>query len=169
MIRALSIAAALSLAPLASALAQDAPAAASTADAEAAIEAAAEAFEARMGEFERRASVIEADESLSPEAREIALAALWAEAEPEIAAFTADITSRAMALAADAMANLDIDALIGTALSQTAVVGAGLATNGAWASNDPEHMQTYGLIADYALGQVEDAVDDAPAEPLSAD
>jgi hypothetical protein len=44
-----------------------------------------------------------------------------------------------------------------------------MAANGAWASNDPEHMATYGLMADYALGTALDSLDaaekEAAAEP----
>jgi len=32
-------------------------------------------------------------------------------------------------------------------------------TNGAWASDDPEHQATYGLMADYALGMAMDSVE----------
>jgi hypothetical protein len=43
-----------------------------------------------------------------------------------------------------------------------------MAANGAWASNDPEHMATYGLMADYALGTAMDAVDEAQGEVKAA-
>jgi hypothetical protein len=39
-----------------------------------------------------------------------------------------------------------------------------MAANGAWASNDPEHMTTYGLMADYALGTALDSVEAAQGE-----
>ena len=42
--------------------------------------------------------------------------------------------------------------------------GQGMAENGAWASNDPEHMQTYGLVAQYALDQAAEAVTEAEAD-----
>ena len=43
-----------------------------------------------------------------------------------------------------------------------------LAVNGAWASNDPEHMATYGLMADYAIGGALDEVDAAMTEVNAA-
>ena len=43
-----------------------------------------------------------------------------------------------------------------------------MAANGAWASNDPEHMATYGLMADYALGTAMDSVDEAQSEVEAA-
>ena len=39
-----------------------------------------------------------------------------------------------------------------------------MAANGSWASNDPEHMATYGLMADYAIGGALDEVDMAMEE-----
>jgi hypothetical protein len=43
-----------------------------------------------------------------------------------------------------------------------------MAANGAWASNDPEHMATYGLMADYALGTAMDSVEEAQGEVKAA-
>ena len=37
------------------------------------------------------------------------------------------------------------------------------AQNGAWASGDPEHMATYGLMAEYALGSAVDEMEAAEA------
>ena len=48
----------------------------------------------------------------------------------------------------------------------------GVARNSAWTSGDPEHMETMGLMATYALGEamdeVEDDVDAAEAEAAVA-
>lgn len=164
MIKALSLAAALALLPLSAALAQDAGQD-RTGAAEAALEAAAEAFEARMEEFGARAELIEADESLSETQQGAAIAALWAEYQPAVTEFTAFATQQAGAIAAEAMADIDMEALVAEAMSNVDMSGVmAMAQNGAWASNDPEHMATYGLMADYALGEVEDAMDEAEAE-----
>jgi enamine deaminase RidA (YjgF/YER057c/UK114 family) len=171
--RALSLAAALAVLPLSSAVAED-----QKTSSEAAIEAAAAAFEARMEAFGARAEAISEDKSLSEAAREIRIAALWAEYQPEVTAFTAEITRQAGQIAQQALANIDVEALVAQAMNdpevqQTlrgAAVGAhGLATNGAWASNDPEHLATYGLIAQYALDQASDAVVAAEAADSDAD
>ena len=173
MIRALSLAAALAILPLSSALAQ---ADAQQTPSQEAIETAAEAFEARMEAFGERAEAISDDQSLSEEQREMRIAALWSEYQPEVAAFTAEITRHAGQIAQEALANIDVEALVAEAMNdpevqetlRTAPVAAqGMVTNGAWASNDPEHVATYGLIAQYALDQASDAV--AAVEPLTAD
>ncbi len=162
MIRALSLAAALALLPLAAASAQEAPA-----DPEAAIEAAAEVFEARMEEFGERAEAIADDESLSEDEREARIMALWAEYEPFLGDFTGVVSANADLIAAQALADIDVDALVADALADVDVdalaMAQGFASNGAWASNDPEHMATYGLMADYALGQAEDGLDELDA------
>lgn len=170
MIRALSLAAALALLPLAAASAQEAPA-----DPEAAIEAAAEVFEARMEEFGDRAEAIADDESLSEDEREARIMALWAEYEPFLGDFTGVVSANAGLIAEQALADIDVDALVEDALANVdvdalAMVG-GFANNGAWASTDPEHLATYGLMADYALGQAEDGLDelDADMAELEAD
>ena len=180
MIRALSLAAALALLPLAAQAQTQSPA-----DPEAAIEAAAEVFEARMEEFGERAEAIAEDESLTEDQRETAIAALWSEYQPHVDAFTGVVSANADLIAAQALAEVDLDALVSEALAGVDVeaivaesmagvdvdaivaealagvdmdvmaMAGGLASNGAWATNDPEHMATYGLMADYALGQVE--------------
>ena len=174
MIKALSLAAALAILPLSAAAAADPqeaePAAAS---AEAAIEAAAERFEARMEEFGERAEALSADESLSEEQREARVAALWGDYAPDVRAFTAVVTEHAATIAGQALAEVDIEALVADALSQVDMSGAlamagGMAANGAWASNDPEHMATYGLMVDYALGGALDEVDEAMVEVEAA-
>ena len=162
MIRALSLAAALAVLPLSAALAED-PQTAS----EAAIEAAAEAFEARMEAFGERAEAISEDKSLTETQREVRIAAIWAEYQPEIAAFTAEVSRHAGQIAQQALANIDVEALVADAMNDPEVQDAlrsapimaqGMVTNGAWAANDPEQMVTYGLIAQYALDQASDVV-----------
>jgi enamine deaminase RidA (YjgF/YER057c/UK114 family) len=164
MIRVLSLAAALAVLPLSSALASD-----PQTEAERAIEAASEAFEARMEAFGERAEAISTDETLTEDQREQRIGALWAEYAPEVGRFTAEISRHAGAIAQQALADIDVEALVADALNdpevQSAIrAGQGMATNGAWASNDPEHMQTYGLVAQYALDQAADAVTVAQVE-----
>lgn len=189
MIKALSLAAALALLPLSAAMAGEDPG-----PSEAAIEAAAEAFEARMEAFGERAEAISEDESLSEEQREQRIAALWAEYSPDVQAFTATVTQHATAIAAEALADIDVEAIVAEALANVdveeitagamagidiealaaeamagpevagALAGAqGMVVNGSWASGDPEHMATYGLVADYALGEALDSADEVEA------
>lgn len=167
MIKALSIAAALALLPL-SAFAQT-PSAQTPGASEAAIEAAAEAFEARMETFGERAELIAEDASLTETQRGLRIAALWTEYQPELTAFTALVSEHAAAIAGEAMAELDVDAIVAEALAEVEASGAlaaagGIAANGAWASNDPEHMATYGLMADYAIGEAMDSIDEIQVE-----
>lgn len=177
MIKALSLAAALAVLPLSAALAgepqsaqQAAPS--STDAAEAAIEAAAERFEARMEAYGERAEAIKDDASLTEEQKSLRIAAVWAEYEPDVAAFTAVVSDNVSAIVGGALADIDIEALVSDAMeavdeSGALQVGAGVAANGAWASNDPEHMATYGLVAQYALGEALDAVDEASGGEIS--
>ena len=170
MIKALSLAAALAVLPLSVAAAQEPETAeASAASAEAAIEAAAERFELRMEEFGERAEALGADESLPEEQREARIAALWGEYAPDVRAFTAVVTEHAGTIAGQALAGIDLEAVVADAMAGVDMSGAmaaagGMAANGSWASNDPEHMATYGLMADYALGGAADAVDEALVE-----
>lgn len=163
MIKPLSLAAALALLPMSAAVAQDA-----RGPSEGAIEAAAAAFEARMAAFGARAEAISEDASLTEARRETRIAALWSEYQPDVTAFTAVVTQHASTIAAEALAGIDIEAIVTEALSAVEASGAlagaqGMAANGAWASNDPEHMATYGLMADYALGSAMDALDGGDA------
>lgn len=160
MIKALSLAAALALLPLSASVADEV-----RGPSEDALEAAAEAFEARMEAFGARAEAISEDESLTKVERETRIAALWAEYQPDVVAFTAEATRHAGAIAAEALAEIDVDAIVADALAEADVSGAiaaagQMAANGAWASNDPEHMETYGLIADYAVGEALDSLDE---------
>ncbi len=158
MIRALSLAAALAVLPLTAAVAQEAPA-----DPEVAIEAAAEAFEVRMEEFGARAELISEDATLTEEQRGTRIAALWTEYQPDVDAFTGVVSDNIGLLVGGALADIDMDALVSEALEgvemdvDVMAMAQGFVGNGAWASTDPEHMATYGLMADYAMNQVEDA------------
>jgi len=172
MIKALSLAAALALLPLSSAVADEA-----RGPSEDAIEAAAEAFEARMEAFGARAEAIAEDASLTEAQRETRIAALWAEYQPDVNAFTATVSEHASAIAAAALAEIDVEAIVAEALSEVEASGAltgalaaagGIAANGAWASNDPEHMATYGLMADYAIGSAMDSLDEMQGEIAAA-
>ena len=161
MIKALSLAAALALLPLSASVAGEV-----RGPSEDALEAAAEAFEARMEAFGERAEAISEDGSLSESERETRIAALWAEYEPDVQAFTATVSQHATAIAAEVGASGEV---------QGAMAGAqGMLVNGSWASNDPEHMATMGLVADYALGEALDSADvavevetEAAEEPAS--
>lgn len=173
MIKALSLAAALAVLPLSAALAADpqtAPEASSSA-AEAAIEAAAERFEARMETFGERADAISEDEALSEIEKKTRIAALWTEYEPEVAAFTAVVSEHVGTIAGAALADVDIEAIVKDAMAGVTESGAlqaasAVAANGAWASNDPEHMATYALMADYAVGEALDAIEEATGKPV---
>ncbi|MFA4892798.1 hypothetical protein [Brevundimonas sp.] len=172
MIKALSLAAALALLPLSAAVAADV-----RGPSEDALEAAANAFEARMEAFGERAEAISDDKSLTEDQRERRIAALWTEYQPDVTAFTAAATQHASSIAAEALADIDVNAIVSEALAgvdigavvseaMAEVPGAlaaaqGIAANGAWASNDPEHMATYGLVAEYAVGEAMDSLDEA--------
>jgi len=168
MIKALSLAAALALLPMSAAVAEDL-----RGPSEDAIEAAAAAFEARMEAFGERAEVISKDASLTEAQRETRIAALWAEYQPDVSAFTAVVTEHASTIAAQALAGLDVEAMVAEALSSVEASGAlagaqGMAANLARTSNDPEHMATYGLMADYAIGSAMDSIEEARGEVEAA-
>lgn len=177
MIKALTLAAALALLPVSAAVARDA-----RGPTEDALEAAADAFEARMDEFGERAEAISDDESLTGAQREARIHALWAEYQPDVTRFTALAAQYAPAIAQEALAQVDIEAVVNEALENVDVdavtkealnevrasgalaVAEGMAANGAWASNDPEHAETMGLVAQYAMGEATEAVDAARTE-----
>lgn len=185
MIKALSLAAALALLPLSASVAQDA-----RGPSEVALEEAAAVFEARMEAFGERAEAISDDKSLSKEQRELRIAALWTEYQPDVSAFTALAAQHATGIAAAALAEIDVEAVVAEALADVDVAaltadamtevhasGAltaalagvqGMGVNGSWASNDPEHLATYGLMADYAIGEALDEVD-AELEAVEAE
>ena len=61
-----------------------------------------------------------------------------------------------------------LDPVVGDGDNAEALAGVepmvqGLATNGAWAQVDPDQMVTYGLMADYAVGQTEEAMAEVEA------
>ena len=180
MIRLLSLTTALALLPLSSALAQDAAPAPESAEAR--LEIASNAFEARMEAFGKRAEAISEDRSLSESVRGQRIAALWAEYAPDVAAFTAETTKHATEMAAEALKDIDVDALIADAMNDPDVKQAiedgmhkgvvtanGIAQNSAWTNPTPEQMETYSLVAQYALDQAAaDVVDvgvEAPEAP----
>jgi enamine deaminase RidA (YjgF/YER057c/UK114 family) len=174
MIKALSLAAALAVLPLSAALAADPQTASPSASdaAEAAIEAAAERFEARMEAYGERAEAISEDSSLTEVQKKLRIAEIWAEYEPDVAAFTATVSEHVGAVAGAALAEIDIESIVSEAMNAVEESGAlqvagGMAANGAWASNDPEHMATYGLMAEYAVGEALDAIDEASAGEIS--
>ena len=176
MIRVASLAVALAVLPLSAAVAKaptQTPAPAAQAASEAAMEAASAAFEARMEGFGKRAVAIAEAEGLTEAQRESRMAALWAEYQPEVAVFTAAIAEHAGSIAAAALADIDLKAIVDDALTspevQQAMAGAqGMATNGAWAQADPEQMVTYGLMAQYGMDQAMDAVE-ADVDAVAAD
>jgi hypothetical protein len=155
MIRALSLAAALALLPVSAAMAQESKTAA-----EVQLEAAAAAFEAKMEEFGERAEDIQDDDTLDETTKGLRVAALWSEYQPHVTAFTAMATQQAGEIANQALAEIDIDAVVAEALAGLAPMVDGLATNGAWAQADPDQLVTYGLMADYAVGQSLDAIEE---------
>lgn len=172
MIKALSLAAALALLPMSAAVADEAPG-----PSEDAIESAAEAFEARMATFGERAETIAEDASLTEAQRQTRIAALWAEYQPDVSAFTAVVSEHAATIAAEALAGIDPEAVVAEALADIEASGAlsgalagahGMAANGAWASSDPEHMATYGLMVDYALGSAMDSIEEVRGEVAAA-
>lgn len=168
MIKILSLAAALAVLPLTQAVADE-----RKTPSEAAIEEAANAFEARMEAFGERAEAINEDKSLTDTQREAKIATLWSEYQPEVAVFTAVVSQHAGQIASEALANIDVDALVHEALDtpevKAALTGAaGMARNGAWAQNDPEQMVTYGLMAQYGVDQAMDAIADDGDEAKAA-
>ena len=168
MIKALSLAAALAVLPVSAAVADP-----QTDSSEAAIEAAAERFEARMEAFGERAEVISEDKSLTEEQRELRIATLWAEYQPDLEAFTSVVSQHAASIAAEALANVDVEAIVAEAMSAVEESGAltaatGFATNGAWASGDPEHIETMMLPAQYAMSEAMDAADAATQDAVLA-
>lgn len=164
MIKVLSLAAALALLPLSAALAQDAQG-----TAEARLEAAAESFEAKMEEFGERAEAISGNKSLSEEQKEQRIAVLWSEYEPALSTFTAQAAELASKIAGEALAEIDVEAIVQNALAEVDLSGlaqmaGGFATNSAFASGDPEHMATMGLVADYAVGEAADSMEEIEIE-----
>lgn len=166
MIRALSLAAALALLPVSAAVAQEAKTSAETQ-----LESAAADFERKMEEFGERAEAIQDDDALDETTKGLRVAALWSEYQPHVTAFTSVATQQASLIAQQALAEVDIEAVVTEAMAGVAPLVQGLAVNSAWAQPDPDQMVTYGLMADYAVGQSLDAIEevheafDAPFAP----
>lgn len=156
MIRALSLAAALAVAPFSAAVAEE-----QKTRAEVQLDAAVAEFEAKMEEFAERAETIGDDPRLSDDEKEARLEALWAQYEPRVSAFTAMATRQAGLIAEQALAAVDIEAVVAEAVAGVGPMAHGLATNGAWADGDPEHMVTYGLLAQYGMDQALEELDNA--------
>ncbi|MGO4410827.1 MULTISPECIES: hypothetical protein [unclassified Brevundimonas] len=148
MIRALSLAAALALLPVSAAVAQE-----SKTSAETQLEAAAAEFEKKMEEFGERAEAIQADKALDETTKGLRVAALWSQYQPHVAAFTTMAAAQAGEIAQQALAEVDIEAVVTQALAGVAPLVQGLATHSAWANPDPDQLVTYGLAADYALNK----------------
>lgn len=156
MIRAISLAAALTLLPASAAFAAEEPSSA----AEAAFEAQAEAFEARMEVFEAQAEALEDDESLTDQERSLRIAALMSEHQDEISAFASAAAAFAATAVAEAMADVDVAAIVAEAMDSAEVReaiagGVGVAANSAWTNPDADQMVTYQLMAQHALDQAE--------------
>ena len=137
------------------------------------LEAAAKAFGDRMKSFETETKSICGDSALDDEAKQMRIASLWTQYTPEISAFAAVAARLGPQIAAEALSGIDVAALTSEAMKEVNESGAmqgamGVARNSAWTSGDPEHMETMGLMATYALGEamdeVEDDVDAAEAE-----
>jgi hypothetical protein len=157
MIRALSVAAVLSVALAAPAFAQDAGAQELSAADEVRIEAAAEAFAARMEAFGARAEAA-AEAAANEEEAEAAIEALWAEYAGDVSEFAVLAASAASEIAASAVAEIDVASIVDETMSDPEVQAEvqqamGIARNSAWTQPDPEQAVTYGLIADYAMHQ----------------
>lgn len=118
MIRALSLAAALAVLPVSSAVAADAKTPAETA-----IDAAAKTFEARMEAFGRRAEAIAEEDGLTEAQREARISTLWADYAPDVAAFTAVVSEQAGLVAASVLAGIDIEAVVAEALDGVDIDG----------------------------------------------
>jgi hypothetical protein len=137
------------------------------------LQDAAKAFGERMKGFETGAKTICADTALSDEAKEMRIAALWTQYEPEISAFSMVAARLGPQIAAEALSQIDVAALTSEAMAEAnesgAIQGAmGVARNSAWTSGDPEHEETLGLVASYALGEAMDEAD-ADADEAAAD
>ncbi|MNQ87035.1 hypothetical protein D3C85_1022450 [compost metagenome] len=116
-----------------------------------------------MEEFGERAEAIQNDDALGETTKGLRVAALWSEYQPHVDAFTSMATQQAGEIAHQALAEIDIDAMVNEALAGVEPLMQGLMTNGAWAQADPDQMVTYGLVADYAVGQSEEALEEVDA------
>lgn len=162
----LSLAAALALLPVSTAVAQE-----QKTPAETRLEAAAAVFEQKMEEFGARAERIQADPDLTETQKGLRVAALWSGYQPHVVDFTAEATRQAGQIAEAALAEIDVEAIVREAMAEVEPVVHGLTTNGAWAQIDPEQMVTYGLVAQYGFDLALDALEETAlaAPPLDSD
>ena len=154
----LSLAAALALLPVSTAVAET-----QKTSAELRLESAAAVFEQKMEEFGARAERIQADPDLTETQKGLRVAALWSDYQPHVADFTAAAARQAGLIADAARAEIDVEAIVRDATAGIAPMVHGLAANGAWAQSDPEQMITYGLVAQYGVDQALDAVEEVQA------
>ncbi|MFJ6025348.1 hypothetical protein ACIQC9_12230 [Brevundimonas sp. NPDC092305] len=137
------------------------------------LEQAAAILGEKMESFGPRADAVCDDEALTAEQREQRIASLWSEYQPHLDAFTAEAATLGAQIAVEVLAQIDIGSIVAEAMTEVNESGAmanamqgaaGIAQNSAWTSNDPEHMATMGLVAQYAAGEAIDAIDEARAE-----
>jgi hypothetical protein len=125
---------------------------------------AAQTLGARMDAFGALAGAVCADPELSEAGKAVRIAALWAEYKPDLAASSSARTLTAPGARSPGDAAFDIAAGAADALTLAEQSGGlGFATNSAWTSGDPEHLQATPLIVDYALSEAAEAVDIAKA------
>ena len=137
------------------------------------LETAARSFGERMKAFDAEARGVCGDAALSDDERQARVDALWARYQPDVDAFVALAARLGPAIAAEALAGVDIEAITAEAMAEVNASGEmqgamGVARNSAWTSGDPEHMATLGLAASYALGEAMDEIDEAQAEADAA-
>lgn len=160
----LSLAAALALLPVSTAVAEE-----QKTPAETRLEAAAAVFEQKMQEFGARAERIQADPDLTETQKGLRVAALWSDYQPHVVDFTAEATRQAGQIAEAALAEIDVEAIVREAMAEAEPAIHGLTTNGAWAQIDPEQMVTYGLIAQYGFDLALDALAETALVPQPLD
>ena len=160
----LSLAAALALLPVSTAVAEE-----QKTPAETRLESAAAVFEQKMQEFGARAERIQADPDLTETQKGLRVAALWSDYQPHVVDFTAEATRQAGQIAEAALAEVDVEAIVREAMAEAEPAIHGLTTNGAWAQIDPEQMVTYGLIAQYGFDLALDALEETAMAPQPLD
>ena len=109
----LSLAAALALLPVSTAVAEE-----QKTPAETRLEAAAAVFEQKMQEFGARAERIQADPDLTETQKGLRVAALWSDYQPHVVDFTAEATRQAGRIAEAALAEIDVDAVVREAMAE---------------------------------------------------
>lgn len=126
------------------------------------LPAAAQAFGSRMEAFGTRAGAVCADANLNEAQKEARIAALWADYEPDLAAFTSasPLAHSGPRSVEEAASDIEAGALGARALAEQSG-GLGIATNSAWASSDPKRLEATTLIVDYALSEASEALETA--------